>query len=286
MRAFAEIQDVTCLQSRCQLPFLDQLEDGSTSSSVTKRERNGNVTYQVESWFIDDDEYLKHGKEMFVNMDGVVYRQRIWDNDVLHGPEWLFDQTDRNLIMQRQWRNGLLHGVEEEFVLLQNRRLYKFAQRFYDEGKLHGNENRQILIGKKAVAEESTHWVNGRRHGLSQTRRLVDNRLMKETLYDDGKRQGKATEYFRNGKIRRLEMFCNDKKHGTFYSFGRNGSVRYLRTYEDGHLNGVQLKFNKSGQLLTREKWYRGIMMSRFITEHADERLLFGDRTFRFEDAS
>lgn len=73
----------------------------------------------------------------------------------------------------------------------------------------------------------------------------------------NGKKEGKMTDYYKDGKVKSERMFENDLQVGKSVYFYPTGEVKENQYYESGKLNGGILCFMKT---VSRNLYATGIM--------------------------
>jgi antitoxin component YwqK of YwqJK toxin-antitoxin module len=76
----------------------------------------------------------------------------------------------------------------------------------------------------------------------------------------DGKKEGKMTEYYKDGTVKSERMFENDVEVGTSVFFYPNGAVKERIYLVGGKLNGGDTIFYEDGKPQFMRNWNHGIL--------------------------
>ena len=76
----------------------------------------------------------------------------------------------------------------------------------------------------------------------------------------DGKKEGKMTEYYKDGKVKSERMFENDVEVGTSVFFYQTGTVKERIYLDGGKLNGGDTTFYEDGKPQFMRNWNNGVL--------------------------
>ncbi len=76
-----------------------------------------------------------------------------------------------------------------------------------------------------------------------------DGTTQKEITMKGGKKNGRAKEYFKNGKVSMEIDYVDDLKHGTLTRYYETGLVFKELTYEEGKQTGIEKRYKSNGKL-------------------------------------
>jgi hypothetical protein len=87
-----------------------------------------------------------------------------------------------------------------------------------------------------------------------------------ETEYVDGKRNGRWTVYYPNGKKNFERQYVNDVQNGYQRDWDENGNLIEEQWYRCGELHGVWKRWDSAGALVDESEFYCGIDKNAFDT--------------------
>lgn len=84
----------------------------------------------------------------------------------------------------------------------------------------------------------------------------LPNGLKMEVTYKDGKKNGVARYFFKNGKVYKESYYHDGKLHGIAKMFDRKGNVLRSTNYKNGKKHGDLIKYFKSGNPKLKLKYH------------------------------
>lgn len=251
-----DTKDLQVLSSR---PFLTQR---LTSHDTVTRRPYG---FQIQEWRRDGDSFVKHGVERRVNDNGFTIDERTWNCNKQVGRHTQFyvfnGKTYRSYFCD--YENGKKHGFEKHFVYFVVHRPSgpsmivprEVQSAVYRNGFLNGFKrsfqrfDRTAMFSKVGPLETTTSFVFGLKHGNEIVRNLKTGRIVSERQFDGGQPFGTRTDYFSNGKVRRIVVYSD----GVDTVFFKNGSISRHKQYRDGMgaTEAVEHTFTDQGQVRT-----------------------------------
>ncbi len=104
------------------------------------------------------------------------------------------------------------------------------------------------------------------RHGLPVgivREYFMNGNLKGEVHYNmDGKRNGLAKGYYKNGLLKAENYFTNNQLNGSVISYFSNGAIDSEATYINGVKNGVVKRYHPNGKLESEITWKDGKKIS------------------------
>ncbi len=79
-----------------------------------------------------------------------------------------------------------------------------------------------------------------------------------EIPYKNGKRNGKATEFYLTGKVFQETDYVNGMKHGFARKYYEDGVLLQETPYDSNRVNGIQKKYRKDGMLASEAPYFHG----------------------------
>ncbi len=96
------------------------------------------------------------------------------------------------------------------------------------------------------------------KHGLWKVWNL-EGTLLSDTLFEDGKINGKSQEFYSNGKPKKITEYKQGQKQGLEQKFDEEGQLRYEAVYNNNELHGDMKTFDQQGHLLHVNHYENGI---------------------------
>lgn len=91
--------------------------------------------------------------------------------------------------------------------------------------------------------------------------------IHQEVEMKDGKKNGIAKEYFRNGKLKRKQYYSNDSLNDSSMYFHNNGQLAKLQFFKNGLPHGSWKDYNKEGKLVA-ELYFKDGMFDSVSTKY------------------
>ncbi|MEO7989689.1 MAG: hypothetical protein ABI663_09125 [Chryseolinea sp.] len=79
-----------------------------------------------------------------------------------------------------------------------------------------------------------------------------------EIPYKNGKRNGKATEFYLTGKVFQETDYVNGMKHGFARKYYEDGVLLQETSYDSNRVQGIQKKYRKDGMLASEAPYFHG----------------------------
>jgi antitoxin component YwqK of YwqJK toxin-antitoxin module len=77
---------------------------------------------------------------------------------------------------------------------------------------------------------------------------LPNGKVLEESIYICGQRNGKQTEYFADGKPASVSNWKNDEREGEQLEYWDNGQVMDRSFWKEGELNGERTLYDRTGK--------------------------------------
>lgn len=87
-----------------------------------------------------------------------------------------------------------------------------------------------------------------------------ENNVVSERNYRFGKKHGKFSETFPNGKIKFTGNFKNNKQDGLWQVYHENGIISAEVQYQEGKINGNAKAYNDRGKLIVFNTYKNGVI--------------------------
>jgi len=140
---------------------------------------------------------------------------------------------------------------------------------------LHGNFSRKVLLGSTlltcllacgptpeeivqtygtgAVSRRHTE-INGKKEG-KMTEYYKDGKIKGERLFENDVQVGKTVYYYPSGRVKEAQYYQEGKMHGGDTVFYEDGKPQFLRTYNKGILDGYIRKWGPDGSLIYEARY-------------------------------
>ena len=96
-----------------------------------------------------------------------------------------------------------------------------------------------------------------------------ENNVVSERNYRFGKKHGKFSETFPNGKIKFTGNFKNNNQDGLWQIYNENGNISYEVQYLKGKIHGNAKAYNNQGKLIVFNTYKNGVVEGPY--EYYDE---------------
>lgn len=120
-----------------------------------------------------------------------------------------------------------------------------------------------ILLFTLSGCEDPEKVTNGTRVIHYPNTELV----MQEVEMKDGKKNGYAKEFYRNGKLKRLQFYLNDTLNDSSIYFHSNGQISNLQFFKNKRKHGAWKDFNKEGKLV-KEMNFENDLLNGICTQY------------------
>ncbi len=187
-----------------------------------------------------------HGEQISYHPNGKQEALLTYSEGVLDGKKILMDETGV-LLEEATYKNGDLEGRyfvrrpngQEVISHYKNNRLYGLYQVFHPLNP----------IFRKVKAFEA-NFENGLIEGEACEFNEAGTKIT-STFYKHGKKEGLATIYYNDGKVRITAEFENDLQEGMTHEFFPNGTIAKQAMFHEGFREGEEKTFHENGQLKT-----------------------------------
>jgi antitoxin component YwqK of YwqJK toxin-antitoxin module len=108
------------------------------------------------------------------------------------------------------------------------------------------------------------------RDGLVQEHFPVTGELRSEVFYKNGKPDGVAKVYYRNGQLKRETEFVNGVQRGKCVGYYENGKIASEEIYDDTKLEGHAKYYDATGKLKWEADFAKGKMVAGTRKDHTN----------------
>ena len=117
-----------------------------------------------------------------------------------------------------------------------------------------------VCKNNKDITTIEAAYAAGLKHGLVRLWR-DDGTLDSESHWQNGKLDGRLTNYFRNGRKFLETTYSHHRPDGTMTEWFENGNKKSELMYSEGTLNGWVREWTENGELKTEEKYGHGKLL-------------------------
>ena len=93
-------------------------------------------------------------------------------------------------------------------------------------------------------------YLNKQRNGLGKKINCDNGIVLFECNYKYGRKEGKAKEYYPNGKLKREGEYFDDRRTGNWKEYYDNGKLKFEGKFVMGKYNAVGKEYNEFGDLI------------------------------------
>jgi antitoxin component YwqK of YwqJK toxin-antitoxin module len=187
-----------------------------------------------------------HGEQISYHPNGNQEALLTYTDGILNGKKTLLDESGQ-VLEEAFYKNGDLEGRyfvcrpngQEVISHYRNNRLYGLYQVFYPPHPIFG----------KMKAFEATY-ENGLVEGEVSEFNEAGTKIT-STFYKKGKKDGIATFYYKDGKVRITAEFKNDLQDGMTYEYFPSGTIAKQAMFRYGIRDGEEKTFYENGELKT-----------------------------------
>ena len=86
-------------------------------------------------------------------------------------------------------------------------------------------------------------------------------KLIKETNFRNGKKEGICKNYYDDGRLKRTIIYSNDLKEDTAKWYYKSGRVYRATPYQNDKIHGVQTKYYQSGRVWAQIPYKHGLRL-------------------------
>ena len=230
-------------------------EDGSMYSyNYVNGELNGVHRSLNKDGALIDESYYKDGKQTSTRLwwdNGIKRSETNYENGKVNGKSISWYESGK-LKSVSNYQEGKKIGWQREYT--------ETGEVLYEVNLVNGNGkisyklpgtditiNQEYLNGKTVSPEngkvsdqffgnmiiEKT-FENGQLNGVYTRRKLQSKKIVYETNYKNGLKQGKEKSWHNNDQLREEGQYENDLEHGVWQEWYENGKLKSLRTYNYG----------------------------------------------------
>ena len=121
-------------------------------------------------------------------------------------------------------------------------------------------EGQWLCKNIKGVTTIEAAYAAGRKHGLVRLWR-DDGTLDSESHWENGKLEGRITNYFQNGRKFLETTYRKQSPDGAMTEWFENGNKKSELNYLQGTLNGWVREWSENGELKTEEQYLNGQLL-------------------------
>jgi antitoxin component YwqK of YwqJK toxin-antitoxin module len=114
-----------------------------------------------------------------------------------------------------------------------------------------------ITYNANSDIEERTHYLSGRRHGLSRSW-FKSGVLGFEAVYVEGRKHGLVRSWWGNGNLRSHEYRKNGRREGEGLSWYPSGALFKRTNHKTGQVTGIQQIWRENGKLASNFEYRNG----------------------------
>ena len=228
--------------------------NGSLESEFTiTNGENAKVTYYFPNGNIKSKISIvnqqKEGECLFYHSNNTLKESSFFKKDKLHGLSKTFNHEGKltseieyrnNKIIQITQYNALTGAIQNNLKLDDK---YKNNLKIYDD---YGN-----LISEVVCDREGSY------NGLYKSY-YIGNKPKYEVEYVKGDKEGKATEYHKNGKILSVANYTKGELNGYFQSYSYDGTLYAEGHYLNNERDGYWYQYNAFGKLYKKNYYIKG----------------------------
>lgn len=194
---------------------------------------------------------------LFVLTSTILFAQKGYNqydsNNKRHGV-WKKFYRNKNIRYQGEFNHGKEIGTFKYYAVTGEKHpivIKQFTQNsdltevqfFSKKGIL---ESQGKMKGKKRVGKWTYFFKDGKT-------------LLSEENYKDGKLDGQATTYYKNGKKTEVANYLNGKLHGKRMRYSDSGKEIESFTYRSGVIHGPAIIYDEKGEVYAKGSYKNGI---------------------------
>ncbi len=240
-------------------PYLRWHDSSRTQLSVKScYDDQGRQTGTSLHWYADGtlsrrSEYeagQMDGVDVTYHRNGKMYMETHYSKGKKSGPYKCWRQ-DGSLLNSGAYSEGMKAGIWSTY----DGKGRLLSEQSYSEDELNGLSVFYRVQDDTQPAGPSRikykcEYQNGRRNGL-YTEYFKDGSIYQTIEYREGKKDGMMKEFFSGGQVKLEIPFREDKRHGTAVEYASNGEVKYKWIFEDGE---PVRKLDKDGKVIEEYK--------------------------------
>lgn len=200
------------------------------------------IKYENDTIWVSDYEYVVRRKNNFpIIVNTKTQNTIIIDNykDTLESGIFISLYPNGNIKEVGKKVENVLHECYFEFY--PNNKIYHIA--YYDYGFLNGNE---FFIKKNGNVRRAYTYENGKFHGKVSYFIRMNDRLLTEEYFVNGRKHGLDKLYYWNGNVSCITNYENGYAEGKGEQYTRYGKLKYINYYTKGELiKREKIKFIK-----------------------------------------
>lgn len=246
---------------------------------------SGDAKGIVANHFFHNEKGELHGEQKSYYPNGAIKTLIGYDDGVLSGLKALWDQ-DGNLLEESKYVNGKLEGRHFEkdqegreivYHYKNSKRegphyIYypldvtdgekvKAIEGTYVNNKIHGEVTEYDPSGGKISV---TNYKNGKKDGDAELFHR-NGRTAIRLAFKDDLREGPSCQYYPTGQLYKEVEFVKDQKDGKEKTYFEDGRMNSIYPYKNGKLEGKAEHWNESGTLIFQAEYKEGNQHGRFM---------------------
>ena len=218
---------------KSKVPYKDGLVEGAKESYWPDGKIKEREMYVADEATGLSEGFYENGKPQYKGMN----------SKNLSKGEWLYYDRLGNL-SERRWYND--EGKQDKETV------------YYSEGKMsarYSYAKGMIVKGEYFNPSGKEIWSGGSADGNFDAKHFYETgELLREGKYKAGRRDGKWTQYNRDGTMSAIYHYADGEVHGEQTDFYKNGKKKIVSTYVNGVRDGYVQEFYYNGQV-SREGW-------------------------------
>ena len=100
-----------------------------------------------------------------------------------------------------------------------------------------------------------------------------ETRILVETFYKDGKKNGQWSQYHADGKLHIKTHYKDDKVHGEYFYYNRSGVLDFEGHYKEGLKEGECI-FYKGGKILEKGSYKKDIRIGEWLKYNREGKVI------------
>ncbi|WP_029038775.1 toxin-antitoxin system YwqK family antitoxin [Salinimicrobium xinjiangense] len=205
-----------------------------------------------------------HGAWKFFNADGLLAAEGFFDGEGKRTGLWKWYNDKEKVKETANYENGVLHGENKGFF--DNGRLQYVAH--YENDELNGEH---LVYNRAGALIERKFFKDNELEGDYRSNFPVGEVLKEfDIFYKNGLVEGKAYEYYADGKIYSEMNFKAGEKNGIEKNYNRDGSLSSEIKYEANSAEGPYTTFYTNGKVNERSLYRNGLFEGTYESFYDD----------------
>ena len=223
-----------CYSKKNQKLLWEQNYTNDKLDGITKKYYSDGSLEREETFIMG----IKEGVDKYYDADGYLEQEEMWAKNQRNGFARKY-YTNGQVKHEAFFKNDLQDGNTKEY---------------YESGKLEyeGEFKNDSAIGWGIRYYENGNIMWKSPHGKTKGEEIkyYDNGNIEFRIESIGeKRNGKFTDYFKDGKIRGIGNYKDDERHGICKYFYRNGNLQEEVPYKKGKVTGIGKSYYSNGNI-------------------------------------